>query len=285
MPSVALVTCAELPGLDVDDQSLITPLRERGITPVPAVWSDPSIDWDAFDLTVIRSAWDYQDRHTEFVEWLPRVPRLHNPASILAWNTDKRYLGELAGSAVPVVPTTWMPPAASIPLPSSGEWVLKPAVGAGSRDAGRYDMSQTEHRELAATHLERLHAKGITVMAQPYLDDVDANGERALIYLGGKFSHSIRKSAMLDGPCGDEVELFKPERITPVEATAEERRIGDAALAAVPGDSPLLYARVDVVSHGGELLVLELELSEPSLFFGHAPGSADTMANAIAALL
>jgi O-ureido-D-serine cyclo-ligase len=44
----------------------------------------------------------------------------------------------------------------------------------------------------------------------------------------------------------------------------------------------LLYARVDLIhDDDGAPRVLELELTEPSLFFGHAPGSADRFARVI----
>jgi glutathione synthase/RimK-type ligase-like ATP-grasp enzyme len=288
MPTVAIVTCAELPDLDPDEIRLITPLAERGITVVPTVWDDPAVNWNAFDAIVIRSTWDYQDHRQRFLEWARSVPRLHNPAAVLEWNTDKRYLAELSEAGVPVVPTTWLPPASpDAMLPQRGEWVIKPSIGAGSREAGRYLLDSEEHRKLAADHVARLHRSGATVMAQPYLPDVDTNGERALMYIAGHYSHAVRKSAMLTGPYDGDVELYKQERITAAEATADERRLGDAVMAVVAERFPqdLLYARVDVVTHDDDLLLLELELAEPSLFYGYGPNAAEAMAEAIAALV
>jgi hypothetical protein len=45
---------------------------------------------------------------------------------------------------------------------------------------------------------------------------------------------------------------------------------------------PLLYARVDLLP-GDEPALLELELTEPSLFFAHAPGAAERFARAVLA--
>jgi hypothetical protein len=43
----------------------------------------------------------------------------------------------------------------------------------------------------------------------------------------------------------------------------------------------LLYARVDVVERGEELLLIELELIEPMLFLGYAPGAPERFAAAV----
>jgi hypothetical protein len=197
---VALVTCAELPELDPDDQLLLAPLAQRGIEVTAAVWDDPAVSWSAFDLVVVRSPWDYIGRREAFVAWAERVPRLANPADVVAWNTDKRYLAELDAAGVPVVPTSWVEPGTDWVVPADGEWVIKPAVSAGSRDTGRYDVADAAQRRLAAAHVARLQSAGRLVMVQPYLPAVDSYGETALAFLGGEYSHSIRKGPMLAGP-------------------------------------------------------------------------------------
>jgi hypothetical protein len=296
-PRVALVTCAELPDLDADDRLLIAPLARRGITGLPAVWDDPAVDWAAFDLVLLRSTWDYSWRRDDFVAWARSVPalpdgrsRLANPAEVVAGNTDKRYLARLAGAGVPVVPTEWLEPGADAwrPVPGSGEVVVKPAVSAGSRDTGRYDLADPEHLVLAAAHAARLREAGRLVMVQPYLSAVDSSGETAQLYFDGAYSHAIRKGAMLDGSYLDPAALYKEERIESRQPTADERATADAVLAAarrvlgVPAD--LLYARVDLIAGpDGTPLLVELELTEPTVFLAHDPGAADRFADAIAA--
>ena len=115
---VALVTCAELPELDPDDRLVVEPLRALGIDVVPAVWDDPAVDWAAVDLAVLRSPWDYARRRDEFVTWSESVPRLLNPAAVIRWNTDKRYLRALAASGAPVVETAWLEPGDQVDLPA-----------------------------------------------------------------------------------------------------------------------------------------------------------------------
>ena len=282
---IGLATCAALPGLDPDEQLVLEPLRGLGVEPVPAVWDDPAVDWAAFEFTVIRSTWDYTARLDEFLAWTRGVPRIFNPAEVIAWNTNKRYLADLAAAGLPVVPTEWIEPGGKVDLPADGAHVLKPAVGAGSVDAGRFDMRLAHEVDLARAHATRLLAAGHTVMVQPYLEQIDTAGEAGLIYLNGEFSHAVSKGAMLDSEKALVGGLFKEEKITPRTPSAAELDLAQQTLGAIPGGAErLLYARVDLVPDtNGEPLIIELELTEPSLFMGTVPGSAQRFARAIAA--
>lgn len=300
--AVALATCARLPELDPDDQLLLPALAQAGLDVTVAIWDDPAVDWAAFDLVVLRNTWDYAQRRDEFVAWARTVPRLANPADVVEWNTDKRYLTELAAAGVPVVPTTWVAPGEAWSPPVEGEWVVKPAVSAGSVDTGRYALPA--QLDPAAAHVARLQAARRVVMVQPYVSSVDSYGETALLYLGGAYSHAIRKGPMLAGPAAGAArsphsgvdELFVPEEITPRVPTEAERSLAEATLRALPFDpAQLLYARIDLLDHGGGLhgpamqaspdagpIVIEVELTEPSLFVGTAPGAPERFAAAVA---
>jgi hypothetical protein len=281
---IALATCSALPDLDADEQLLLAPLRALDVEPVAAVWDDASVDWAEFDLVVIRSTWDYTARREEFLQWTRRMPRIVNPADVVAWNTDKRYLKDLAEAGVPVVPTDWIEPGQPAELPPGGRHVLKPAVGAGSVDAGLFDLATAHEAKLARAHAERLLAARQTVMVQPYLERIEAHGEAALIFTGGEFSHAVTKGAMLGGQRELVGGLYKAEVIRPRDASEAEMAVALAALAAIPGDPErLAYARVDLVpdAHGAPVLI-ELELTEPSLFLSKSPGSADRFAHHLA---
>lgn len=283
---VALVTCAELPDLDEDEIAPIAPLAARGVLAEPVVWNDPGVDWDAYDLTVIRSTWDYMDHHTAFLAWAEAVPRLANPADVVRWNTDKVYLRDIAAAGVPVVETTWLDAESTVTLPTSGEYVVKPAISAGSRNTGRYDLGDVAQRALAAGLATRLISEKRTVMVQPYLHAVDTAGETAVVFIGGHYSHAIRKGALLEGPAVD-VGLYMQEDIRARSATDSELHVAQRVLAAVPGGAErLLYARVDLVPDAdGRPVLLELELTEPSLFLRHDEGAADRFADAVVARL
>ncbi|MGN9775779.1 ATP-grasp domain-containing protein [Micromonospora sp. H33] len=287
-PRVALVTCAALPDLEDDDRLVVAPLKARGVTVETVVWDDPAVDWAGYDLAVLRSPWDYMPRRDEFVAWAAAVPALANPAEVIAWNTDKRYLDELSAAGVPTVPTAWVAPGEEWELPGErGEYVLKPSVSAGSQDTGRYDLADTEHRDLARAHVRRLGAAGRVTMVQPYLSAVDTAGETALLFVAGPgglaFSHAIRKGPMLTGPDLGVDGLYKPEQITARMATAEQLAVAEKTLAAVPGGPDrLLYARVDLIPGAdGSPVLVELELTEPSLFLGYADGAPERLADAI----
>lgn len=282
---VALVTCDIFPDLWDDDFPLRDALVSRGVAVDAVRWDDPAVDWAGYDLAVIRSTWDYVSRRDQFVEWARRVPRLVNPADIVEWNTDKRYLSDLAAAGVPVTPTSYVAPGSSWSPPATGTWVVKPTISAGSQDTGRYALPSEQ--ALAVAHVERLTAAGRTAMIQPYLAAVDSAGETAVLCTPDAdgsltYSHAIRKGAMLTGP---DVGAIDPgsEKITPRTPSAAELAVAAQALAAIPGGSKrLLYARVDMIpGPDGEPLVVELELTEPSLFLRGNPAAAERLADAI----
>ena len=295
--SIGIATCADLPDLDEDERRLLDALAALGARALPVVWDDPSIDWSTFDAVILRATWDYSRRIGDFIAWTRRVASvsvLLNPADIVEWNTDKRYLTDLAAAGVPIVPTvfvdvlqsssdpvTWEPPA------GFAEFVVKPVVSAGSRDTMRY--SSVTSGDAPDIHVRRLLAEGGAVMIQPYLGAVDTVGETALVFIGGEFSHAVCKGQMLrlDAEGEKVAGLYVVEEITPRSSSPAERAVADAALAAIPGGlDRVLYARVDVIPDAsGEPVVLELELTEPSLFFRHDHTAAPRLAAALLARL
>jgi glutathione synthase/RimK-type ligase-like ATP-grasp enzyme len=261
----------------------VGPLDALGVTVDPVAW-DAEADWASYRLAVLRSAWDYPSRRDAFVAWAARVPGLANPAAVVAWNTDKRYLAELGAAGVPVVHTDWVGAGTGWRPSYRGEVVVKPAVGAGSVDSGRYDLADAGQRDLAEAHVRRLQEAGRVAMVQPYLAAVDTHGETAMLYLDGAYSHAVRKGPMLTGPDVGVDGLYREEDISPRRPSPAEHAVAEKALAALPfRAAELLYARVDLVpGPDGAPVVVELELTEPSLFLGTAEGAAERLASAIA---
>ena len=284
-PTVALATCAAWPGLDDDGPALLAALRSAGLDPSVAVWDDAAVDWTAYDLVVVRTTWDYWDRLPDYLAWAAAVPRLANPAEVIRWNTDKRYLRDLADRGVPVVPTAFLAPGDAFEAPS-GEYVVKPSVSAGSSDTARFAPGEEGRAaELAA----RIGAAGKHVMVQPYVAGVDEVGETSVLSFGGAVSHAIRKGQILHPGAGV---LERPpglEVISERVASDAERAVADAAVAAAADAlgllGALLYARVDMVPGPDGPLVLELEVTEPSLFLGYSEGAAERFASAVAAVV
>lgn len=290
---IALVSVAAARPLDDDLAPLETALAALGAQVTVIDWDDPRIDGAAFDLAVLRSTWDYTDRLDAFLAWCAAVSsrtRLLNPLPLVRWSTDKHYLADLERAGVAIVPSHFVEPgedaAARLDafLDATGrpaEFVVKPCVGAGSRDAQRHSRDRLD---AARAHVERLLAAGRSVLLQPYLDLVDTHGETALIHFDGRFSHAIRKGPLLRRNEGATDALFAPEQITARDADAAERALAECALRAIPQAGTPAYARVDLIRDGdGKPRVLELELVEPSLFFAHAEGSADRFARVLLA--
>ena len=284
---VAIATCQQLPDGDADDRLLARALAELGIRTSLLPWTAPDVDWAGFDATVLRSTWDYPDRRSEFLAWTAAVPRLHNPAEVVAGNSDKRYLAELIEAGLPVVPTGFFAPGQPARLPDSGEFVLKPSVGAGSRGAGRFTAGRPDSAAAATAHLRTLHEAGRTVLVQPYLAEVDVHGETAVIFIDGKYSHAARKAAMLtersSHPVHHGADLYVAETITATEPSGGELELASAVLAQLSAelDRPLLYARIDLLPSPDGPVLIEAELTEPSLFLSYHDGAAERLAAAI----
>ncbi|MBW4051332.1 MAG: hypothetical protein HIU85_07700 [Proteobacteria bacterium] len=286
-PRVALVSARAARHLDEDLAPLLAALHQAGADAAVADWDDPEVDWRAFRLALLRSTWDYTERLAQFLAWADRTSKLTtlvNSPAVVRWNTDKHYLRDLARAGVPIVSTRFVEPGEDsaqalqgfLAHECAGEWVVKPAVGAGSRDAARYARGD---ERAAAAHIERLLQAGRSVLLQPYLAQVDRHGETALIYFGGRFSHAIRKGPLLRRGDAPTDALFAEEHITARTPAAEELQVAERVLAALPFATPL-YARVDEIRcEDGKPVLLELELTEPSLFFAHDPGAARRLAD------
>jgi glutathione synthase/RimK-type ligase-like ATP-grasp enzyme len=273
---IGLATCSAFPELAEDDPLLRDALERRGAAVQPLVWDDETVDWVAYDLVVVRSTWDYTLHHERFLAWAKDVPRLLNGADVICWNTDKHYLTELPSA----VPTTFVEPGEQWEPPQR-DYVVKPAVSAGSKDTARYQPGDFDR---AQGHVSELLADGRTAIVQPYLGTVDHHGETALIYFGGEYSHAIRQGQMLrpgQVPAGGG--LYVEENIAPREPVPAELAVADLVLDSLRWPrGELLYARVDLIpGPDGTPQLVELELTEPSLFLSFSPGAADRLAQRI----
>lgn len=262
-----------------------------GLQARAVAWDDATVSWSRFDAALLRSPWDYTERLGEFLQWCDRVQRstrLLNPLSVVRWNTDKHYLADLEAAGVPVVSTVFVEPEAEplealqafLAATDAEEFVVKPAVSAGSRDTQRYSRAQDF---AAGNHIARLLEQGRSVMLQPYLRSVDSAGETALIYFEGRFSHAIGKGALLRPDQPATQTPHASGQISPREAEPAERKLAEDVLSATNAllqlGQPLTYARVDLIrDDAGAPRLLELELTEPSLFFAHGAGSAERFA-------
>src|SRR6266550_3038159 len=249
---VALVTCEAFADLYEDDHLLVAALAAIDIASVPAVWSDASTDWTSFDAVVMRSPWDYFERAGEFRAWLDaRIAErvlLCNSREILDWNFDKGYLQELARAGVAVVPTICIAQKdkADIPALARGrgwnEIVVKPTIGGGGYRVHRFRLEDSDRH--AADIAKTLEDRGVLV--QPFLPEIQSDGELSLLFFDGVFSHAVRKRPK----AGDYRVQFQFGGSDESVQVSEEL-IAQARICVAHAPAPTVYARVDGVVRDG----------------------------------
>jgi hypothetical protein len=281
----AFLTLAEQADFVIDDDRAHAPLAQRGWQVETVPWNRSGVDWSRYDLVVIRSTWDYQHQADAFLSTLAAIEtsgaRLENPLAVVRWNMQKTYLRDLAALGVPVVPPIWRDGlrvgelGALFEATQSAEAVIKPVMSGNAQGAWRLDRASVKAH---ATEIEAYYA-GRALMMQPFEPAIVGEGEFSLLYFNGEFSHGILKvpkpgDFRVQEEHGSEIRSIAPE---PALLAA-----GNAAIDAI--GRRLLYARADLVRHGDEFRVMELELVEPALYLRMDPGAPDRFADAMVSL-
>jgi glutathione synthase/RimK-type ligase-like ATP-grasp enzyme len=271
-PSFVTWEVPDAEALFTDDRMLIDAFARQGVVAESVVWTEP-VDWDSYDVALIRSTWDYIDELEAFLQVLQTIENstclLFNGLDAVRWNSDKSYLLELSARGVSTVPTV----RASHPdvvgwLAQFGEGaVVKPLLGVGASGVERFSVG--------AGLLQRLAESPDDVLVQPLVDSVLTEGELSFVFIAGEFSHALVKRPAAGDFRIQSIYGGTVEQLTPAPADLEQAE----AIARTLPDDPL-YARLDLVRIDGRLAVMELELIEPFLFFDHAPGAADRLASA-----
>jgi hypothetical protein len=275
----ALASCDNLPGWEVDDLPLVAELESLGAEVHTPAWT-AEIDWDKFDATVIRTTWDYHPIAQEYLDWACNVPRLFNCYPVIKWNINKSYLRALESNGIPIAPTIWIQTgeqtnvAEALDQLQTDAGFIKPLVGACASDTMRFNSDETEPAQSfldARTDQE--------MMVQPYLQSVETEGELSAIFIDGEFTHGVQKIPVR----GDyRVQDDFGAEDSPYSFTGGEIESMTEIFKHVPDGEHLLYARVDYLrADDGTLLLNELELIEPSMFFRHSADAARKFAEAI----
>ena len=279
---IALASCDNLPGWEVDDKPLIAELESLGAEVHTPAWT-ADVDWDAFDATVIRTTWDYHTRDQEYLDWTRSVARLFNPFPVIEWNINKSYLQILETCGIAIAPTIWIQTgdqtsiAESLDQLQTNTGFIKPLVGACASDTLRFNANEIEQAQSFLD--ERTDQE---MMIQPYLRSVENEGELSGIFVDGEFTHGVQKIPV-DGDYRVQDDFGAEDR--PYAFTTEEIHTMKNIFHHVPDGDSLLYARVDYLrADDGTLLLNELELIEPSMFFRHSSDSHKKFAEAILSL-
>jgi len=280
MKRIAIVTCRVLPEPDPDQELLLAALRDTGLNAELLPWDDPTSDTAGYDVCVLRSCWDYYKHPGGFLRFIDRAAAsslLMNPAKVVRWNHHKSYLRELSEAGVSVIPTEWFSRGEEAELGtvmSRRKWdevVVKPSVSASSYRTQRFRAD--EWRE--GSEFLRGLLRDRDALVQKYMPSVEGEGEKAVVWIDGEFTHAVVKSPRF----ADGIEKVSDA----VEISEEERDLAGKAMERV--EAALLYGRVDMVrAPGGRLLVSEFELIEPSLFLMQHPPALERLVAAIVKL-
>jgi glutathione synthase/RimK-type ligase-like ATP-grasp enzyme len=266
---VVVATSQSLTQLPPDERALLASLDELGIRAGAEIWSSADVDWSRFDAVVVRSCWDYHLRVEEFLRWIGHLQERNipviNPPELIRWNIDKRYLEELSRKGIAIPDTIWLASSEHVNLADTCRehcWdtaVVKPLISASAY--------RTERKREGVVHGP--------LMIQEYLPEIESEGEWSLVYFSGGFSHAVKKQVS-DGDLRVQSEYGGTAalEIPPPNVL----QAAEAAMSALP-DMPV-FARVDMVEHGGSVLLMELELIEPELFVTLA-GASNCLARAI----
>lgn len=282
MPRIAILTP------DPDDEAFHSRWRDpfadkaarleaAGLTVEGRSWVDGE-DLESFDLILPLLCWGYHRDvpgwRAATADWEARGLPVQNPPSVLRWNSDKAYLGHLAGLGAPVVPTRF--------VHRVTEDALAEAAAAFGTDRliAKPTISASAWRTIVwspGTPLDE--GPDGAAIVQPFLPTIFDEGEISLIYVGGRFTHAVRKRPR---PGDFRVQPEWGGLMTPGEPSPDELGAAERILAAVT--EPLLYARIDLARDlSGAPALMELELVEPDLSFQHDPAGGAAFAEAVRA--
>ncbi|WNC67279.1 hypothetical protein RI845_12195 [Thalassotalea nanhaiensis] len=283
MKHCAILTMDCLDDFEAYDHLFDQPLLDLGWKTQLVSWKQANVNWNEFDVVLIRTPWDYQEDAPRFLQVLSDIESssaiLENNIDIVRWNINKKYLQELQHKQVTIVPTIWQEHfnyddvAGFFSTFNTDQIVIKPCVSANADNTFWLTKANVaSHKE----QLELAFANG-DFMAQPFMKSVIEEGEYSCFYFDGKYSHSILKTPKdndfrVQEEHGGRLKLVEPE-----QKLKEQAEHAVAQLSTTP-----MYARVDFVRHGNEFAMMEAELIEPSLYFNMDENSAPLFARLFA---
>ena len=278
---VAYLTMADMGDFVSDFELSFEPMRSLGWEVVTVDWhSEP--DWNEFDAVYICTPWDYPQHVVEFEAVLESIESsrawLCNDLATVRWNLEKTYMRDIAARGDDIVPSLWFDQfdAADVPGYFSRHGVdrvvIKPTIGANAKDTFVLTNPVNERllQELRTTFAGR------AFFVQPFIENIQSEGEYSLFFFDGEYSHAIQKIPR------------------PGDFRVQEEHGADIAPVLPPGD--LLVTATTVFSHlepmpvygrgdwvrgpDGRFLLMELELIEPSLYLRTDRGAAARFAHA-----
>ena len=257
-------------------------LEKRGLRVFRTNWDNPDFDWSSTRSILFRTTWDYFNRYAEFSSWLEDVSTktsVINPAKMIRWNVDKHYLLDLQKKGVAIVPTYFIEPGDDRSLKDCVQdagWdnaILKPAISGAARHTYKLNPNNLpEHESI----FSKLIAEE-SMLIQPFLANILSKGEVAHMVMGGKYTHSVLKLAK---PGDFRVQDDFGGTIHDYQPNSEEIKFVEFVMSKL--DPVPAYGRVDVIwDDRNKLVVSELELIEPELWFRRNHHAAEILAQTV----
>lgn len=291
---IAILRCEKLPAfvnwevpsqiletLFDEDNLLIRGFEAQGFKASSVVWDDSNIDWNQFDIALIRSTWDYIDKPELFLKVLNNIEssscRLFNPLEAVSWNMDKNYLFDLEKWGVPIVPTYLLSdnkPGTLQKLFMEKQWesvILKPTIGLGASYTYRVSLDELSD---TINKVKNSHPDS-EYLIQPFIEDIVTEGEWSFIYFNKQLSHVLLKKPALNDY---RVQETYGGTLQPAKPNADDLLHVESVLSKLPFD--VLFARLDFVRVQGQLSIMEFELIEPVFSFNLVPESIERLVKA-----
>ncbi len=264
----------------LEDQLLKEQLELGGLCVDRQPW-DAQVDWSDTMYAIFRTTWDYFDRFGAFDRWLTQIKnttKLINDYHTIRWNLDKHYLGDLENKGIPIVPTQFIEigdQRSLIELIEEAGYercIIKPAISGAARHT--YLVDKNNIAKVAPIYNELITQEAMLV--QEFQEEVLSKGELSLMVMGGKFTHAVLKKAK----SGDfRVQDDFGGSVHDYQADKNEIKWAESLVAEC---NPLpAYARVDIIWNKGQMLLSELELIEPELWFRKQPEAAKQLSKYI----
>lgn len=267
MKKVGLFTCQQYAKLAIDEQHLIKPFKAAGIELIPVIWDEP-INYEAFDLFLFRSAWDYHEKTVAFETWLEKLKTvttpIYNPINIIQQNYDKQYLKDLQHKGFYIIPTLFFDNVANINLAqimAAQQWdkgVIKPVISMSAYHT--YSFDQDSCHDLQGQL--RNYYGDTKVMVQQFAQEITIEGEWSLVFFDKQYCMTALKTPKkgefrVQSELGGTITYTEP----PAPIIAAAKAILDSY------EEEILYARMDGIIHNGHFQLMEAELIDPELYF------------------
>ncbi|GAA3969395.1 hypothetical protein GCM10022246_22590 [Pedobacter ginsengiterrae] len=289
--NIALITyedkgAYDSPTVESEDDKLLLFLKEKGLNIETVIWNDEQINWENYQLAILKSPWDYFDLYEDFKSWLNLLEgkniRLLNPIDIVRWNADKHYLKEIELAGLNITPSIFINNSDEINLNAffekfnTDKLIVKPCVSGGAKNTFKVTIDNVE----AVNEKLSLLIQNEDFIIQPFLPEILENGEWSFIFFNGIYSHTLVKKAKqgdfrVQPAHGGSVHIQNPDQAL-IEIAAEYVKLFA---------KDCLYARVDGTFVNNQFLLMELELIEPFLFLNTAPQNYENYYNALKALI